>query len=162
MLKRTKNVGWRFFQKPVGLELYFLKPELTFTFFLFIFFVAGCSLCGLLYGMFLLESAIKHPQAPQKKMIVAIAEIIIFRGAKSAVLRQSNSHGRTGTERSFCEVERSTASVKRRGKNISQPLAFLDLGQSEVFTERSQPRWLCERATAENTEGGRHNTAGMQ
>jgi len=27
-------------------------------------------------------------------------------------------------------VERSTASVKRRGKNISQPLAFLDLGQS--------------------------------
>ena len=65
-------------------------------------------------------------------------------------------------ERSFCEVERSTASVKRRGKNISQPLAFLDLGQSEVFTERSQPRWLCERATAENTKGGRHNTAGMQ
>jgi hypothetical protein len=41
-------------------------------------------------------------------------------------------------------------------------LAFLDLGQSEVFTERSQPRWLCERATAEKIKGGRHNTAGMQ
>jgi len=98
-------------------------------------------------------------------MIVALAEIIIFRGAKSAVLRQSNSHGRTGTESSPAllrdEVERSTASVKRRGKNISQPLVYLDLGQSEVFTERSQPRWLCERATAEKTEGGRHNTAGM-
>ena len=57
--------GWRFFQKPVGLELYFLKPELTFTFFLFIFFVAGCFLCGLFSGMLLVESAIKHPQAPQ-------------------------------------------------------------------------------------------------
>lgn len=51
-----------------------------------------------------------------------------------AVLRQSNSHGRTGTESSPAllrdEVERSTASVKRLGKNISQPLANLDLGQS--------------------------------
>jgi hypothetical protein len=41
-------------------------------------------------------------------------------------------------------------------------LAYLDLGQSEVFTERSQPRWLDEGATAEKTEGGRHNTAGME
>ena len=57
--------GWRFFQKPVGLELYFLKPELTFTFFLFIFFIAGCFLFKLFSGMFLVESAIKHPQAPQ-------------------------------------------------------------------------------------------------
>ena len=32
--------------------------------------------------MLLLESAIKHPQAPQKIMIEAIAEIIVFRGAK--------------------------------------------------------------------------------
>jgi len=55
-------------------------------------------------------------------------------------------------------VEKSTASVKRRGKNISQPLAFPDLGQSEFFTERSQPRWLSEGVTAENTEGGRQNT----
>jgi hypothetical protein len=38
----------------------------------------------------------------------------------------------------------------------------LDLGQSEVFTDRSQPRWLGEGATAENMKGGRHNTAGMQ
>ena len=28
--------------------------------------------------------------------------------------------------------------------------------------EWSQPRWLGEGATAENTEGGRHNTAGMK
>ncbi|NDP21410.1 MAG: hypothetical protein GZ091_10065 [Paludibacter sp.] len=53
-------------------------------------------------------------------------------------------------------------SVKRRGKNIRQPEAYLDLGQSEVFTERSQTRWRCEGATAEKTEGCRHNTAGMQ
>ena len=32
-----KLQGWRFFQKPVGHELYFLKPELKFAFF-FIFF----------------------------------------------------------------------------------------------------------------------------
>ena len=25
--------------------------------------------------------------------------------------------------------------------------------------KRRQPRWLCEGATAENTEGGRHNMA---
>jgi len=72
--------GWRFFQKPVGLELYFLKPELSFAFFFFIFFEDGCS--GLpFFGGVLMKSAIKHPQAPQKMIIVAIAEIIIFRGA---------------------------------------------------------------------------------
>jgi hypothetical protein len=43
----AKRYGWRFFQKPVGLELYFLKPELKFTFF-FIFFVAGCFLISFL------------------------------------------------------------------------------------------------------------------
>jgi hypothetical protein len=41
---------WRFFQKPVGLELYFLKAELTFTFFLFIYFVTGCFLLSLFKG----------------------------------------------------------------------------------------------------------------
>jgi hypothetical protein len=30
------------------------------------------------------------------------------------------------------------------------------------FTERSQPRWLCEGATAEKIKGGRHDTAGME
>jgi len=40
---------WRFFQKPKGLELYFFKLELSFTFFFFIFS----------------KSLIKHPQAPQ-------------------------------------------------------------------------------------------------
>jgi hypothetical protein len=29
-----------------------------------------------------MKTAIKHPQAPQKMMIVAIAEIIIYRGAQ--------------------------------------------------------------------------------
>lgn len=101
------------------------------------------------------------PKHHRKKIIVAIAEIIVFSRSAEAVLRQSNRHHRHGNEHrnGAREVD---VSVKRRGKNISQPLAYLDLGQSEVFTERSQPRWLCERATAEKTEGGRHNTAGMQ
>jgi hypothetical protein len=34
-------------------------------------------------------------------------------------------------KRSFCEVERRDSSVKRRGKYKNQPLAFLDLGQSD-------------------------------
>jgi hypothetical protein len=42
LIKYNPN-GWRFYQKPAGLELYFLKPELTFTFFFLFFFVAGCS-----------------------------------------------------------------------------------------------------------------------
>ena len=101
-----------------------------------------------------MKTVIKHPQAPQS---------CPFRTRRGAQWRGCGN--RTATldrERNeACEVERRNSSVKRRGKNISQPLAFLDLGQSEVFTERSQPRWLCERATAEKTEGGRHNTAGM-
>ena len=32
-----KMQGWIFFQKPVGLELYFLKPELKFAFFFYFF-----------------------------------------------------------------------------------------------------------------------------
>jgi hypothetical protein len=35
--------GWRFYQKPGGPELYFLKPKLSFTFF-FLFFLAECFL----------------------------------------------------------------------------------------------------------------------
>ena len=59
--------GWRFFQKPGGLELYFLKPELNFTFFFFIFCPDGCYNCGVETGVeiIVVESAIKHPQAPQ-------------------------------------------------------------------------------------------------
>lgn len=34
LIKYNPN-GWRFYQKPGGLELYFLKPELTFTFFFY-------------------------------------------------------------------------------------------------------------------------------
>ena len=51
LIKYNPN-GWRFYQKPGGLELYFLKPELIFTFF-FLFFVAVCILLSrehLLYG----------------------------------------------------------------------------------------------------------------
>jgi hypothetical protein len=83
--------------------------------------------------MLLLESAIKHPQAPQGMELKCSDSGIVAECMRSevAVLRQSNSHRRTGTERSFCEVERSTASVKRRGKNISQPLAFLIQVQSD-------------------------------
>jgi hypothetical protein len=54
------------------------------------------------------------------------------------------------------EKKRETA-----GKNIRKPQAYLDLGQSYVFAERSQPRWLCEGATAEKIKGDRHDTAGM-
>ncbi len=48
-----------------------------------------------------------------------------------AGLRQSNSHARPRMERNDSEVECRDSSVKRRGKNISQPLAYLDLGQSD-------------------------------
>lgn len=43
------------------------------------------------------------------------------------------------------------------GLTISPPPfgGYLDLGQSEVFTERSQARWLGEGATAQLTRGGR-------
>lgn len=67
-----------------------------------------------------MESAIKHPQAPQKIIIVAIAEIIIFRGAQ-----WRGCGNRTATldrERNVVplflrdEVERRARSVKRRGK----------------------------------------------
>lgn len=49
------------------------------------------------------------------------------------------------------------------GKKYKTPAAagYLDFGQSDVFTEWRQPRWLYEGATAEKTEGGRHHTAGM-
>jgi hypothetical protein len=63
------NAGLRveiFFQKPGGLELYFLKPELTFTFF-FLFFscISKHSRYCSSFGVVLVKSAIKHPQAPQ-------------------------------------------------------------------------------------------------
>jgi len=76
-----------------------------------------------------MKTAIKHPQAPQKIIIVAIAEIIIFRGAQWRGC--GNRTATAGRERSVVYgVERSTVSVIRRGKCKRQPLAFLDLGQS--------------------------------
>ena len=67
-----------------------------------------------------MEMAIKHPQAPQKIIIVAVAEIIIFRGAQ-----WQGCGNRTATldrERNVVplflrdEVERMSRSVKLRGK----------------------------------------------
>jgi hypothetical protein len=89
----------------------------------------------LLFSFFreiLLETEIKHPQAPQKIISVTLVEIIIFRGAQWR--GGGNRTATAGRERSVVYgVERSTASVKRREKNISQLLAFLDLGRSDVF-----------------------------
>ena len=48
-----KMKGWRFYQKPEGLELYYLKPERIFTFFLFIFFHEESFLFRLLQGWFM-------------------------------------------------------------------------------------------------------------
>ncbi|TRX01387.1 hypothetical protein [Flavobacterium gawalongense] len=121
-----KERGWRFFLKPVGLELvFFIKPELTFTFFFYFFFEDGCCCLAFCRGV-LMETAIKHPQAPQKIMIVALAEIIVFRGAQ-----WRGCGNRTATldrERSAVplflrnEVERRDRSVKRWGKNKKQPV----------------------------------------
>ena len=60
----------------------------------------------------------KHPQAPEQKKWSFYG--IFFVRSDVAVLRQLNSHRRMGTERSPCEVESNTASVKRWGKNKSQ------------------------------------------
>lgn len=43
--------GWRFSQKPVGLELYFLKLKLNFTFF-FIFFLSRVFLFSFFWERF--------------------------------------------------------------------------------------------------------------
>ncbi|SHM22853.1 hypothetical protein SAMN05216269_103142 [Flavobacterium xinjiangense] len=125
---------WRFFQKPVGLELYFLKPELTFTFFFLFFFEDGRS-CFPFFGGVLMETAIKHPQAPQKIIIVAIAEIIIFRGAqwrccgnRTATI-DARVERRYGAKRSG--YERETAGGKLKSSAFSAE--YLDLGRSDVF-----------------------------
>ena len=86
--------------------------------------------------MVLVETAIKHPQAPQgaKNVVPRFSGARnIFLRMRSAVagLRQSNSHARPRMKRNNSEVECRDSSVKRRGKNIRQPEAFLDLGQSD-------------------------------
>ena len=80
----------------------------------------------------------------------------------AAGLRQSNSRCRTGTQRSPCEVECSTACVKRRGKNIRQPEAFLDLGRSDVFHGTEPTPMAVRRSNRWKIKGDRHDTAGMQ
>jgi hypothetical protein len=47
--------GWRFYQKPGGLELYFLKPELIFTFFFYFLtkaVVDGLALLGAIFAFY--------------------------------------------------------------------------------------------------------------
>ena len=52
---------------------------------------------------------------------------------RHAVLRQSHSHARPRTERSPCEVKSRYSSVKRQGKNISQPLGVPWFGAKRHF-----------------------------
>ncbi|MFV8351779.1 hypothetical protein [Flavobacterium sp. XS2P14] len=51
-------------------------------FFLFLFKKYWARRRWILLADHQLKTAIKHPQAPQKMMIVAIADIIIYRGAQ--------------------------------------------------------------------------------
>jgi hypothetical protein len=128
--------GWRFFQKPVGLELYFLKPELTFTFFLFIFFLAkqDGSYWSSFYRAGLSSIGNQTPPSTAENNDCSDSGNYYFSRSAVAVLRQSNSHRRTGTKRSpaftagrsgekYCE--RETA-----GKKYKSALAFLIQGQS--------------------------------
>jgi len=89
------------------------------NFFLFLFRKLQYRLVEVPLGEVVMETAIKHPQAPQKMMIVAIAEIIIYRGAQ-----WRGCGNRTATlDRERNEVygvERRGSSVKRRGKNKRQ------------------------------------------
>ena len=132
-------------------------------FFSFSFQEIALSSCWGFSGDVIMKTAIKHPQAPQKMMIVAMAEIIIYRGAQ-----WRGCGNRTATwsrELQLARDETQNEGVRAwngGGENKRQPLAFLDLGRSDVFTERRQPRWLCEGATAEKIKGDRHDTAGMQ
>jgi hypothetical protein len=68
------------------------------------------------FEMFLLETAIKHPQAPQKMIIVAIAKIIIFRGAKRRCCGNRtatiNAKGERRNEAKRSRYERETAGEK--------------------------------------------------
>ena len=74
-------------------------------------------------GEFLLKSVIKHPQAPQGMELKCSDSGIVAECMRSEVagLRQSNSHARPRMKRNDSEVECRDSSVKRRGKNISQP-----------------------------------------
>ena len=100
----------------------------TYLYFLFIYFF--CSRMFLVWSFFWDASFGIGNQTPPSTATKNGVFTEFFVRSDVAVLRQSNSHARPRTERSLCEVERRDSSVKRRGKNISQPLAFLDLGQS--------------------------------
>ena len=70
-----------------------------------------------------MNEAIKHPQAPQGMELKCSDSGIVAECMRSEVagLRQSNSHARPRMKRNDSEVECRDSSVKRRGKNISQP-----------------------------------------
>ncbi|MBF4471758.1 hypothetical protein [Flavobacterium sp. HJJ] len=112
MIKYNPN-GWRFYQKPGGPELYFLKPELSFTFFFFIFFeqIASwevCPLTSLRMTKVLMKMEIKHPQAPQeaKKVVPLFRGKELFLRMRSAVagLRQTSEVLDKGTNAAFREM----------------------------------------------------------
>ena len=109
-LKKYYPHGWRFYQKPGGLELYFLKPELTFTFFLFIFFIAGCFLLTLLWdASFGIGN--QTPPSTAENNDCSVSGNYCFSRSEVAVLRQSNSHARPRIQRSDSEVECRDSSV---------------------------------------------------
>ena len=71
----------------------------------------------LFFGMFLVESAIKHPQAPQQKW----SFYGIFVRSAVAGLRQSNSHARPGMERSLAKWKEGIAACNG-GENMKVSL----------------------------------------
>jgi hypothetical protein len=96
-------------------------------------------------------NVLKRPAVPEENGI-----FMEFFEEQDAVLRQITCSLSMGTERSL----RSDVKYLERfvGETINTALAFLIQGHSEV-----EPRQLqVIRATAENTEGGRYHTAGMQ
>ena len=96
-------------------------------------------------------NVLKRPAVPEENGI-----FMEFFEEQDAVLRQSQSHARPRMKRSPCEVKSRDSSVKPRGKYKRQPLGVL---RFRAKWQRSQPRWLCEGATAELTRSDRHSTA---
>jgi hypothetical protein len=91
--------GWRFFQKPVGLELYFLKPERTFTFF-FLFFFRRLMLWFSTFRGSSYETGNQTPPSTAENNDCSDSGNYYFSRSAVAGLRQSNSRPRPGTKRS--------------------------------------------------------------
>ena len=140
--------GWRFFKKPVGLELYFLKPKLTFTFFLFIFLWQDIS-CGI---------GNQTPPSTGTKNKWSVSGNYLLWGA----LWRCCGNRIDTLDREWNEAfAKSNVGIAAWNGGEKYKSAFGVPWFRAKFL-RSQPRWLCEGATAEKTEGGRHDTAVMQ